>query len=217
MADDIAYFLGAAFARAIPLMLVGGLIALIVQSVRRKKNPPVAADGSPAAVRRTPKALIILGIITLSLFIMLVIGVSSLPPQEKVFSKAGLSITLTEQFNEKSHITHTAYYESRTAVVVTLKEEFTVFEALGVSPDISLKEYAELIILGNKHRSSVIEREGLVYFEYTANTSGKEFSYFSVVYRASDAYWLVQFMCESKDYDKLFPQFLDWAKTVRFD
>ena len=135
----------------------------------------------------------------------------------KSFSKAGMTITLSDAFMESDMESMTAYYESRTSAVTVLKEDFSTIESVGLSTDMSLQEYAQLVVEGNGLDCQVSEEDGLVYFLYEDTVDGTDFSYWATVYRSSDAYWLVHFLCESKNYEKLLPDFKTWAKSVKFD
>lgn len=135
----------------------------------------------------------------------------------KEFSKAGMSISLTETFVEKEMASLTAYYESPKVIVTCLKEEFTQFEALGVSSDdITLDDYAELVIENNQMDLDATKEDGLTYFTYEKTVSGKDFSYMACVYKSSDAFWLIQFACEQKNFDSMKEQMKSWAQTVKF-
>lgn len=133
------------------------------------------------------------------------------------FSKAGMSITLTKAFTEKEMASLTAYYESQKVIVTCLKEEFTQFEALGVSSDdISLDDYAELVIANNQMDMDAVKEDDLTYFKYDKTVSGKDFSYMACVFKSTDAFWLIQFACETKNFDSMQDQMKNWAKTVKF-
>ena len=138
-------------------------------------------------------------------------------PKEKTFSKAGVEITLTEDFVEKDIVSQTAYFESMKSIVMVLKEEFTLFESVGLSTDMSMEEYAEIIFTGNNIESVVEEKDSLSTFTYENSVSGKDFTYFATLFRSDDAYWMIQFACETKDFESMSDQFMKWAKTVKFE
>ena len=164
------------------------------------------------------KNLIVLALILiLALTITALAGCNLFAAKEKTFSKAGMSIVLTEAFVEKEAAGQTVAYESKKAVVMVVKEEFTLFQSLGVSTDISLQEYAELVISGGGLTGVSVEvKNGLTCFEYKKTVDGKDLSYFATVFRGSDAYWLIQFSAETKNYNGLLDTFITWAKSVSF-
>ena len=134
--------------------------------------------------------------------------------EDVTYSIEGLIITLPGDFIQEELQGQTAYFESNEAIAVILKEEFTTFEAIGISTDMSLVEYAELLMELYGHEGDIYELEGLIFFEYEATITGTDFSYFATVFRGDDAYWMVQFACLSDDYDELCEEFVEWALTV---
>lgn len=153
-----------------------------------------------------------------SLCIVLLTGFCScslFSAKEKEFTAAGMTITLTDEFTEKSLVSQTAYYESVNAIVMALKEDLSAFTQLGLD-NISLKEYAELVIKQNSMNATVEEKDGLTMFTYKKSVSDKDFTYLATVFKSSDAFWLIQFGCETKNYDKYSSDFQKWAGTVKF-
>lgn len=135
----------------------------------------------------------------------------------KEFSKAGMSITLTTAFTEKEMATQTAYYESQKAVVTCLKEEYSLLEDEGMSADdVTLEQYAEAVITLNGLDSEVQTEDGLTYIRYDKSLNGKDFSYYATCFKGTDAFWLIQFACESKNFDTMHDTFKTWAKSVKF-
>jgi hypothetical protein len=134
---------------------------------------------------------------------------------ERRFTKEGFSITLTENFAEESADGYIVAYSSDRdrVVVMAQREDFALFREIGLSTNISLREYAQIAIDANGVNSHVEEREGVVFFTYDNNG----YSYFATVHRAPDAYWLVQFSCLTGDFDKRFDNFVAWAKTIEVE
>ena len=132
--------------------------------------------------------------------------------KDKDFSKAGLTITLTDEFSEKDIVTHTAYYVSQKAVVLTLKED-------GSQSNIKTpKMYAELICQVNKITNvEITEKDGYAEFNYENETGGKEYYYYARCYKNGTDFWLVQFGCETKNTEELTPLFEKWANSVKFN
>jgi hypothetical protein len=134
-------------------------------------------------------------------------------PEAKDFSKAGMTITLTDEFYEKEMRSYTVCYDSTNIAVFALKEEFTLLQGL---ENYSLSDYCKLVINNNGKDCSVQEDNDLTYFvlDYTAN--GKNYKYFCPVFKGTDAFWLVQFSCVSDDYDEYLDDFIKWAKSIKF-
>ncbi|MGL5514158.1 MAG: hypothetical protein ACRDBM_13105 [Sporomusa sp.] len=152
-----------------------------------------------------------------SVFLMLaclVLTGCSTQDQAQTFEKDGMTITLTDQFTEKDYASYTVCYESSESLVVALKESFTLFEQVGVSTDISLVEYGELVMSSNNFEATIEETENITYFTYEKQVNGEDYTYMATLHRGADAYWLIQFACETKNFEKLQSQFIDWAKTI---
>ncbi len=160
-----------------------------------------------------------------NLTIVLVLLVSSLSfvacggPKAKTFtSDAGLSITLNDSFYEKNIVSQTMYLESKTMIFVALKEDFTTVQNAGYNPTtMTLMDYAALVIKNNKLNVSAKfdEQNNLTYINYQKSVSGKNFNYYAVVFKGTDAFWLCQFGCESKNYNSYKSQFVNFAKTIK--
>lgn len=138
-----------------------------------------------------------------------------LPARTQDFSKAGLTITLTQDFHEKDVVSQTATYASSKYVVMTLKEEFTALEKSNISTDITLKEYAQDLITNNSVDATVEGNESRPYFIYSKQINGKDYTYLATVYKGSDAFWVVTYACESKNFTSSQDQFMKWADTVK--
>ena len=139
-------------------------------------------------------------------------GCSLLEPKPKTFSKAGMSITLTESFVEQDLITQTAYYVSMNAVVTALKEDGSSI------PNYSVKDYAELVCQANGlNQSSVVAKDGYAEFTYEKEVSGKEYYYYARCFKNGTDFWLFQFACETKNTEDYTERFEAWASSVTFD
>ena len=130
--------------------------------------------------------------------------------KEKTFSKSGMSITLTEDFVEKSRVSYTSTYDSEDIAVFTLKEEK---ELLG-SLSLDLDGYTKKVIEVNGYSVDPKNKDGLTYFEYKNSSNGKDFHYYAFTYEADDAFWLVQFACEEDQHEKLEEKIFKYAKSV---
>ena len=134
-----------------------------------------------------------------------------LEPKEKTFTKAGISITLTEQFVEQEYVTQTVAYVSQKAIVTALKEDGTQI------PGYDVTEYAKLVCTANKlDESKVVTKSGYAEFTYEKEVSGKDYYYYARCFKNGTDFWLVQFACETHNVEELTPTFQKWASTVTF-
>ena len=138
---------------------------------------------------------------------------------EKTFTKDGISITVKGFFTEQNDLAEgfNLILISPDAGVMILKETFTEFEEAGLDTDMSVKDYAKIVMKGNGFSGDPIEEDGMTYFIYTETADGTEFTYMGFCYRGTDAYWLVQIYCPTEDYEAKKPEMMEWAKSVSFD
>lgn len=137
-------------------------------------------------------------------------------PKEKTFSYDEMAITLTDEFKEAEIERFTVGYESKKVAVFALKEEFALAEGFG---DYTLEQYANLVIQANSVGSAEVKTgDGLIHFEYdyTSPETKEVFRYFAYVYKADDAFWLIQFATLDENVDKYAEQITEWAKSVEF-
>jgi hypothetical protein len=166
------------------------------------------------------RVAIVVGIVTFAVvFGVITLGNGTISrlfsSQTQEFSKAGMTITLTQDFHEKDVVSQTATYLSTKYIVISLKEDFQTMAQYNVSTDISLSEYAEAIIANNSISTTIEGNEIRPYFVYSRKVNGKDFTYLAMVYRGSDAYWVLTFACESKNFASAQTQFMKWADTVK--
>lgn len=142
-------------------------------------------------------------------------------PKAKEFSSdAGIKITLTDEFQAKENNTQTMYLESPDIMFSALKEEFSKLETAEKLADAANKteaDYAKLIIKNNNKAENSLkydEVNDLTYFTYSDKVYGKEFYYFAVALKGSDAFWLCQFACLSTNWKSFTPLFVSYAKTI---
>ena len=145
-----------------------------------------------------------------------IFGFISKAPEAKSFSADGMSITLTDNFTEESYSGYTVCYDSKDVAIFVLKEEFTLAEGF---EDYTLEQYGNLVIEGNGLTDSQLQTsDGLTYFEYdyedTANSD--TYHYITYVYKADDAFWMIQFATSESDFAKYSSQITNWAKSASF-
>ena len=193
---------------------VGGIYGLII-SIRNKakqKNQAENPEELSKPKRFNPIPLLVMVIIAVTAFttVSLLRNPAQGNPKEKVFSKAGLTITLNDKFYEKEMVSYTAVYDSESIAVFALKEEKSLLEG----EELTLEEYADLVIANNQLDATAKDAEGLISFTFEKHVNGKDCTYFATVHKSDDAYWLLQFSCESTKYEDLKPTIIQYAKSV---
>ena len=143
--------------------------------------------------------------------------VSCVGESAKTFTSNGMSITLTNAFKENTYEGYTVCYESKDAAVFVLKEAFSLQEDMS---EMSLDDYAKLVYSANasKSPSEISKEDGLTFIEYDFHSEeeNQTYSYFTTMFKGTDAFWIVQFISKKEAYDAKRQNFVDWAKTVEF-
>lgn len=132
---------------------------------------------------------------------------------------AGMTISLPSNFEAGDMAGQTAYYESPTVIVTVLKETFEDLNSygLGLDADSEIADYAQILIDGYELDSGLEEIDGVSCLKYENSDSGTDVSYLATVTKGPDAFWLVQFACEKKNYEKFESDFITWAKSMKFE
>jgi len=137
--------------------------------------------------------------------------------EPKTFTENGMRITLTNEFKSTQMEGYTNCYDSAKVAVFAIKEEFTLAEGFG---DYTLEQYGELVIQNNSYAASAALKkiDGLTGFEYdwTNPETNDTYRYYSFVYKADDAFWLVQFAVLTENVETYGSRITQWAKTVSF-
>ena len=152
-----------------------------------------------------------ISILLIALSIICLVSCGLFAPKEKSFEKSGLTITLTENFYEKDQVSYTATYDSSKVAVFTLKEEFSLSSSFS---NLSLDEYAKMVIKNNSLTVEAKTKDNLTYFDFEKEINGKNLTYYAFVYKGSDAFWLVQMACESDNVPDCEADIFKYAKSV---
>lgn len=153
----------------------------------------------------------------ISIFVLLIL-LGGCFEQSKVFEKDGIKITATSAFYEKDLLTLTIYLESTDKLITALKE--TPSTDFPISK--TLRQYSEIVLLVNNLIGTQIDNynEGGVvfdYFTYERSESGKNFKYLAITKKSSSYFYLFNFACEVKNYDKFADTFFEWAKLIEVE
>lgn len=140
----------------------------------------------------------------------------NLSSKPKTFSDEGMSITLTEAFIEADYEGYTTCYDSTNVAVFVIKEEFSLMEGL---EDYTLVQYGELVAGNNGLDASALKiTDELLYFDYdyTVPDSNQTYMYYSFLYKAEDAFWIVQFATLEENEEYYLDDIFEWADSVEF-
>ncbi len=145
--------------------------------------------------------------------------------EPKTFSSGGMRITLTDEYEEEDVQGYDICYGTRDSAVYALRERISDLSSIGMSVSTTLNEYAQKLIELNSVDSTVINENGIVYFEYEKKLKGglfsgcgggEKFTYLAAVYKTGDSFWLVQFASSSENYGNYRDQFIEFARSVTF-
>ena len=131
----------------------------------------------------------------------------------KTFSAKDFTITLTEDFQETAYDTYDASYQSDSMAVYVLRQEFELFE--GGDVEVDLEFFTEYMISVHNLDVEPQTKDRLFYFVFEKEVNSNTFTYYAFAYEANDAFWLVQFCCETKNVEKLEKSIFQYAKSVK--
>jgi len=138
--------------------------------------------------------------------------------EPETFTSNGMTVTLTNEFWEASYEGYTACFDSEKIAVLALQEPFDSFEGLA---DCTLEEYAQMVFFNNGFDDSITlqQEQGQNFFEYQYQNpdTGEVFGYYTLLYKAEDAFWMVQIAGEQANYDAYRSSFPQWASTISFE
>lgn len=155
-------------------------------------------------------------LMALTILILAGCAAENAAPAPVSFTKAGLTITLTDDFTEKEHVSYTAVYESADIAVFALKEEFGLFDASVLNADSSVEVYADLVWKANGFSEPLTlnNTDGMHWFRYDRSVNGGDYTYCVYVFKGSDGFWLVQFTVFAEEFTALESTIHGYAKTI---
>jgi len=131
----------------------------------------------------------------------------------KTFTKGDFQITLTSAFEAAEHDDFFASYESKSVLVLVVKEDKSLFD------DITLEEYGALAQeVNGRDGLKLHKEEDFIYFDYTATGNDEETYYYcAVCCESEDAFWIVNFATPVSNQEKYQKTFLKWASSIEVD
>lgn len=133
----------------------------------------------------------------------------------KTFTFDELTITLTDDFEEYETEDMDYALLADNIGVAVVKEEFTVLDEYGIEADVfSAYDYAVAAQESVGTDGEIFSADGYEYFVYDKNVSGMDFTYYSAVFKGSNAFWRVSFYTYSNLFDSLTPSFERWCASI---
>ena len=127
------------------------------------------------------------------------------------FIQNGLQITLDTSFNQIANTGYTACFRSSVVTVYCLREAFTD----DLKEDVTLAEYAEKVLVANGLQREVGVAGDHLTFIYETEAENLHIVRYVCLYKMSDCFWTVQFVCQADYYESLEESFIEWANTVK--
>lgn len=136
--------------------------------------------------------------------------------KETTYSKHGMTITMDEGFEERTHKNFTWYLVKGQINIAAIKE---AFEGDFNKENYDLETYTEAVQRANDTDIEVHTREnqGYMYYHYTKTIETNTFFYLVTIHDSEDAYWLVQFACLESNKESHTDKFLTWADSITFE
>jgi len=142
--------------------------------------------------------------------------VNILDAEKETHEYEKFSIEIPDVFKEVEVEGYAAYFVRDNVYVWAIEDDFINLDG---SSEWDISEYANRIHFVNEEKSPtpISVEEGLTFIEYTVLNESKKitFTYLTVMYKGSDAFWMVQFACDQNIYAEYKPHFISWAKTVK--
>lgn len=134
--------------------------------------------------------------------------------EPKTFTSHGMTITLTKDFTEDSAVGYTSFFRSKDVAVLTVREPFALLDGL---EDYTVEEYGALALEGNGMSASLLKTfNGIPGFEYDAEHDGDTYHYRIFLFKADDAFWMVEFTSFKDQFSRYESQIGKWAGSVTF-
>lgn len=169
------------------------------------------------------KGLILTSIVTLFLVLGFSLGRGALKDcvnrsSDKTFNVQEMSITLDKTFRQDTQLGFAGYFTSGDAGIFVERVGFDEMEGLG---EISAEDFAKFALIGGDYdgATEVKTEGGVTYFEFSDEDPASKETVKTLVsfYKSGNAFWDIQFISLEKDYARMRPLFMKWAKTITFD
>ena len=155
---------------------------------------------------RSKSRKITLGLCLIVLTACILCGCSGNP---KNFTVGTMTITLTDNFKQSKMNGFDAYIVSDENASDL---EYQGYEISG------LRDYAkEICNLNSISTDKLVQRNSYYYFSNTQTVSGAKYTYLHCMFQQGNNYWICEFVCKHRVYDKLEKSMLQWADSITFE
>lgn len=149
--------------------------------------------------------------ILMILFTTLLTGCKSDPVN---FSVESLTVTLNKSFTQEKHEGFDLYAQSDNIIFSAVEETFHELEYSGFEI-LSLKDYcSEILSLNQTSDNELKSRGNYYYFTNEKTVSGASYTYVHCMYEGNSSYWICEFVCKTKHYNRYKDDIFKWADSV---
>ena len=153
-------------------------------------------------------------IVIIMVFVLCMTSLTACSKDPKNFTCGNLTVTLNKTFKESSHNGFDLYVSSDNVIfsVVEESEENLEFSGYTIS---NLKGYCEeILLLNNVSSDELKQRNNYYYFINKKTISGASYTYVHCMFYGSGSYWICEFVCKTKNYDKYKDRIFKWADSI---
>ncbi len=134
----------------------------------------------------------------------------------KNFTELNLTITLTDAFRVTKNNNFDIYISSDDVVFSAVQETAQELEYAGYEIQ-SLKDYCEEILsLNSTSKDALKSRNNYYYFTNTRTVDKAKYTYVHCMFENGDSFWICEFACKSKNFNRLEDKILAWADSITF-
>lgn len=135
----------------------------------------------------------------------------------KNFTVDTMTITLTDNFRQSKMNEYDAYIVSDDVTFSAKSENASDLEYQGYEIA-NLEGYAkEICTLNSISSDKLQQRDDYYYFTNIDTVSGARYSYTHCMFQNGSNYWICEFVCKAKAFDKLEDSILQWADSITFE
>ena len=148
-------------------------------------------------------------------------GILDRMPKDKVFSGAGMSVTLTDEF---AAVSDQAARNGGFDVIVVSEKVNVMAWKIPYTEENDIASYtpeqyaSDIVTYSGISYQELTTKDGLTWFEYeNVGEDGETYRYYAYVYKTDREFWVVQFAVRSDLASKYASQIRKWAKSVTFE
>jgi len=131
-------------------------------------------------------------------------------------AQTGITLQMQAGMRLSAEDSVSCLYSGQSCMMSALREEFADYAQMGHDPQaMTVEDYAHLVQQANDLQQTFLPDEnGNLHVTYTNTSGNTEYFYYATVRKGSDAFWVVNFACNSRQKDAYLPLFIRWSDTI---